>query len=169
MSHVHFLAAERDLDRLRPDRHNQAVQSDFGGFLGTVVSPAAVGATPPVEIAAPFDCRSVIEQLAIRVSECGSEISMQWETAELGCLQIEISREGDQVQVSLTTDDANAAAVLERHALLLGELLAEEGLHLARYSVISTSARRVDIDSERNDSEAEIHSLLGVIRGASSR
>lgn len=169
MSHVHWLNTERDLDRLRPDRHRQAERAEFEGLLGTFASSAAAEVPPTTEVAAPLDSQAVLEQLVVRVSEAGSEISLQWETAELGHLQIEISREGDQVQVSLMTDDANAAALLEQHAALLGEMLAEEGLQLVRYSVLPSSARRVDMDSERNDSEAEITSLLGVIRGASSR
>jgi hypothetical protein len=167
MSHIHWLTSELDLDRLRPDRHSHAERAGFEGFLGAV-STSVVGTTAQVEVAAPFDCRDVIEQLATRVSECGSEISLQWDTAELGSLQIEISRDGDQVQVTLATDDANALALLERHAALLGDLLAEDGLQLARYTVLPTAGRRIDIDSERSDSETEINSLLGVIRRASS-
>lgn len=167
MSHIHWLTAELDLDRLRPDRHAHAERASFEGFLGPV-GTSVVGTTADAAVAAPFECRSVIEQLAVRISECGSEISLHWDTAELGSLHLEISRDGDQVQVTLATDDANAAALLERHAALLGELLAEEGLQLARYTVLPTTGRRIDIDSERSDSEAEINSLLGVIRRASS-
>lgn len=167
MSHIHWLMTELDLDRLRPDRHSHAERASFEGFLGTV-STSVSGTTAQVEVAAPFECRSVIEQLAIRISECGSEISLQWDAAELGSLQLTVSRDGDQVHVTLATDDATAAALLERHAALLGDLLAEEGLQLARYTVLPTAGRRIDIDSERSDSETEINSLLGVIRRASS-
>jgi hypothetical protein len=169
VSLVHWLTAERDLDRLRPDPHRQIERADFEGLLVTFTISAAAEVPPPTEVAAPLDCRSVLEQIVVRVSDCGSDISLQWETAELGRLQIEISREGDQVQVSLVTDDAHAASLLERHAALLGEMLADEGLQLVRYSVLPTSPRRVALDSERNDPETEINSLLGVIRGASSR
>jgi flagellar hook-length control protein FliK len=168
MSHIHWLGADLDLDRLRPDRQSHVERASFEGFLGPV-STSVVGTTAQVEVAAPFECRSIIEQLAIRISECGSEMSLHWDTAELGSLDLVISRDGDQVHVTLTTNDANAAALLERHAGLLGELLAEEGLQLARYTVLPTAGRRSDIDSERSDSEAEINSLLGVIRRASSR
>lgn len=86
----------------------------------------------------------------------------------MGVLQIEVRREGNQVEVSILTDEASAAQLLEEHVALLSELLGEDGLELARFSAVSPSSRRADLDSERNDSENEIDSLLGVIRRASS-
>lgn len=167
MSHIQWLPADLDLDRSRVERHAPLAHAAFEGMLGSV-STNVTTAGASAEVVTPFDCRALVEEMVVRVGDGGSEVSLLWETAELGSLHIEISREGDQVQVTLATDDANAAELLQRHAALLGELLAEEGLQLARYTVIPVVSRRVDIDSERSDSEAEINSLLGVIRRASS-
>jgi hypothetical protein len=167
MSHIQWLPADLDLERTRAERHAPLAHAAFEGLLGSV----STNATAPgmqTEAVRPFDCRALLEEVVVRVTDGGSEVSLRWETAELGSLHLEISREGDQVQVTLTTDDANAAELLQQHAALLSELLGEEGLQLARYTVMAAVSRRLDIDSERNDSEAEINSLLGVIRRASS-
>jgi len=167
MSHIQWLPADLDLERTRAERYAPLAHAAFEGLLDSV-STTATASGAPTEAVSSFDCRALLEEVVVRVNDGGSEVSLRWETAELGSLHIEISREGDQVQVTLTTDDANAAELLQQHSALLGELLGEEGLQLARYTVMAAVSRRLDIDSERNDSEAEINSLLGVIRRASS-
>lgn len=176
MQHINWQAL--DVDRMRPDRPVHTEKGRFEGVLGVAVSATPmsissidVGQAAGVvqtETVAPFDCHGIVEEIAISVADCGSEISLQWDTAELGPLRIEVRREGDQVEVIIDVAEAGAAELLERHGALLNALLAEEGMELVRYAVLIGSSRRSDSDSERNDSEAEISSLLGVIRRASS-
>lgn len=167
-----------DLERLRPDRQtNGGDKGRFEGYLtagvttlpvntlheGISVTPAS---TPDVN--PPRATEALIEQLATQVSECGAEMSLHWDTPELGSLQIEIRRDGERVEVTIVADTEGATELLQQHVSLLRDLLAEEDLQLARYNVLHGVIRRHEIDSERNDSEAEISSLLGVIRGVSS-
>ncbi len=176
MSSIQWLSSDFDVDRSRSDRHPSKDRLRFEGALGVSTQSAPLATAeiaptapvPPSEPSLSADVRSIMEQVAVRVSEGGSELTLQWETPELGSLQIEVRREGDRVEVTIRTDDASAAQLLESHQAVLGELLADEGLQLARIAAISAGPRRTDIDSDRNDSESEITSLLGVIRRASS-
>ena len=176
LANINWLSSELEVDRSRAERHTSKDRLRFDGVLGASVPTLPIAATDTtvtaqsVQPAASHavNAPSIMEQVAIRVADSGSGVTLQWSTAEMGALQIEVRREGNQVEVRILTDDASAAQLLEEHVALLSELLGEDGLELARFSAVSPSSRRADLDSERNDSENEIDSLLGVIRRASS-
>lgn len=176
MSHIHGIGSELSLDCKKSECRTQADKHRFEGMLGQISAlpvvvtseSLLVPSISPTEICAPFDCQSVMEQIVLCSSDCGSELSLQWTTDELGSLHIDIRCDGERIDVTIFTDDIAGAQALERHAEVLGDLLAEEGMHLARLTVAVGVGLRRPFDSERNDSESEINSLLGVIRGVSS-
>lgn len=176
MSTIQWVSSEFEIDRSRVDRQANKDRARFESAMNlplpsnvpvAVSAPAAAESTPS-EVSGAADVNTILEQVAIHVSDSGSELALSWDTAELGSLQLEIRREGDQIEVMIVTDSERAAELLEAHQSVLSDLLADEGLQLSRLVAVHGASRRVDIDSERNDSDSEITSLLGVIRRASS-
>lgn len=176
MSTIQWVSSEFEIDRSRVDRQANKDRFRFESTMNLPLpstAPVAAGAPAtaesiPSEVSGAAEVKNILEQVAIRVSDSGTELALSWDTAELGSLQLEIRREGDQIEVMILTDSERTAELLEAHQAVLSDLLADEGLQLTRFVAVHGASRRIDIDSERNDSDSEITSLLGVIRRASS-
>jgi hypothetical protein len=77
------------------------------------------------------------------------EATIQLDPPELGALQVKVSVNQDQAQVSFTVQHASVREALDQQSMRLREMFAEEGLNLADVDV-SDQSQQEDTPSEQD-------------------